>query len=123
MVSRLNASAAEVKLNQAYFLSANLDNISLKGADITDAAFEQVSLKNADLSGIENFDHSDWDDTRWWQAKYISMDLLKYLITNYPYEPQSPPSADDKTKYDQWVKKYQAWMKTQGQSQSNGIST
>jgi hypothetical protein len=74
-----NATLKHVVLANASFQRANFTNSNLSHV---------IVLENVDLSEITQFGGSDWSETHWWKAKYVSFDLCKYLQKYFP-----PPSA------------------------------
>jgi hypothetical protein len=83
-----------------------LKNVDLSGVDfghslLDNCQWEGVTLAGADLSGIQDYENSQWIDASWWDAKRISKPLLGYLIANqYPYHPPvtdyaNPPKSKE----------------------------
>jgi hypothetical protein len=66
-----------------------LANTSFRRANFTNSILSDVIvLENVDLSEIAQFNGSDWSETDWWKAKYVSSDLCTYLQKYF-----APPSA------------------------------
>ena len=66
-------------------------NVSFQDANFTRAVLANVIiLADVDLSGVTQFDRSDWTNTYWWKAQKISVQLCRYLQANYP----SPKDAN-----------------------------
>lgn len=91
----------DADLRRVYFKNADLSNVVFGKSNLEGCQWESVSLRNADLSGVTDFDNSQWIDANWWDARGISRPLLNYLIANqYPYHPPvvdyvNAPSSQD----------------------------
>lgn len=74
----------------ADFTDATLTNcvfshVSFQGANLTGAKLVEVRiLASVDLSGVTQFDGSQWIDTDWWHAEKVSLELCRYLEVNSP---------------------------------------
>jgi hypothetical protein len=83
-----NSDPLNADLRRVYFKGVDLGNVVFGKTNLEGCQWEGVSLKNADLSGVVEFDNSQWIDANWWDARSISKPLLSYLIGNqYPYHP------------------------------------
>jgi hypothetical protein len=97
------------------FFEANLENANFLELDISNSFFQRVNLDGAILSPIK-FDHSIWNGTKWWKAKEISPEMLKYLIDNaapYSKEGEFYPGEQDKPLLmrDDYAKIVENWCK------------
>ena len=88
-------------------IATNFDDTQFsKGADVSDldfsgcsferaiffksklanAVFADCSVARSEFDDISEFNESKWERTAWWRAASINMELLTYLIQNYPFE-------------------------------------
>jgi len=104
MGAYLRAHRAEplnADMRRVYLKSIDLSGVQFGKSNLEGCQWEGVSLTGADLSGVTEFDNSQWIDASWWDAKSISRPLLSYLIANqYPYHPPvvdytNAPSSPD----------------------------
>jgi hypothetical protein len=91
MAAYLRAHRADplnADMRRVYFKSIDLSGVMFGKSNLEGCQWEGVSLTGADLSGVTEFDNSQWIDASWWDAKNVSRPLLSYLIANqYPYHP------------------------------------
>lgn len=104
MAAYLRAHRSEplnADMRRVYFKSIDLSGVLFGKSNLEGCQWEGVSLAGADLSGVTEFDNSQWIDASWWDAKSVSKPLLSYLIANqYPYHPPvvdytNAPSSPD----------------------------
>jgi len=104
MAAYLRAHRSEplnADMRRVYFKSIDLSGVTFGKSNLEGCQWEGVSLTGADLSGVTEFDNSQWIDASWWDAKSVSKPLLSYLIANqYPYHPPvvdytNAPSSPD----------------------------
>jgi hypothetical protein len=80
----LENNAFSTDFTGANLTNGVLANVSFQGAILTAARLVKVIiLSDVDLSGVTQFDQSDWTNTHWWKAQKISTELCKYLEVNY----------------------------------------
>jgi hypothetical protein len=83
-----NYEPLNADLRRVYFKGIDLGGVEFGKSNLEGCQWEGVSLTNANLSGVTEFDNSQWIDASWWDARSISKPLLSYLIANqYPYHP------------------------------------
>lgn len=78
---------AQVDLSSTYLRDGDWKAIDFGEADLTSAYLIDMDLKDAELKGVTQFGGTSWWGIAWWEVKSISQPLLKYLETNYPFDP------------------------------------
>jgi hypothetical protein len=95
------ADPLNADMRRVYFKGIDLSGVMFGKSNLEGCQWEGVSLTGADLSGVTEFDNSQWIDASWWDAKSVSRPLLSYLTANqYPYHPPvvdytNAPSSPD----------------------------
>ncbi|MEW5821626.1 MAG: pentapeptide repeat-containing protein [Cyanobacteriota bacterium] len=77
-------NAVEANLSDSDFSNSDLTTARLQGVNITGTNFANSKLLETNLSGILNYNNSNFISSDWWNASEISDQLLYYLRSIFP---------------------------------------